>query len=287
MLNRLRKKEAETSPNYVSLLNERIKGLKEGIEPLKGKTIALKRTIETEQAKIPKINFSRIHERLNYVLSYFQDYEQNIQKAEGFVAEVQEQAGFKKKKNENIEILEEMCLNFDMYLKELPEIKEELKDIELNIKLLTKPEEKKSKATILEFKEFGEMIKKAFNKDDSSNSSSKTNKLLKILPFLEEEELKQMVNSILEDNEYFKDIKLAVIFPFLEEEDCDKLFRNELKKGSKQIQSLIPFVSETLLSEVVDDYLNGKVQIDMDIFYPFLKMEDIKKIFFNELKKEE
>ncbi|MGI6360538.1 MAG: hypothetical protein ACOX02_05845 [Acholeplasmatales bacterium] len=281
MLKRLKRKEVKALNEELEVLKEKVDRLERGFLPLKEKTINLKRELETKNAKSFLMNYKQLKERLNYVMSYFQDYEKNISDARKLIQE-------KDKLRENVELIHKTTSNFDEYILELDEIVSELKEIDGEIKETVNKKENKS--SILDFKEFGDMIggafRKVLNKDDSSNPNSRTNKLLKILPFLDEEEKMEIVKEILSDSEYFEGIKLVVIMPFLEEEDCDKIFMHQVKKDNKDLQSLLPFVSESLLEELVDKYINGEIEMNMDMLYPFLKVEEIKKIFFYELKQE-
>lgn len=281
MLKRLKRKEVKALNEELEVLKEKINHLEEGFLPLKERTIALKKELETKNAKSSRMGYKQIKERLDYVMSYFQDYERNISDVRKLIQE-------KDKLKENVDLILKTTTNFDEYILELDEIGLELKEIDEEIKEMFNKKENKS--SILDFKEFGDMIgdafKKVFNKDDSNNPHSKTSKLLKILPFLSKEEKKEIVKEILSDSEYFEGIKLVVIMPFLDEEDCDKIFMHQVKKDSKDIQSLLPFVSEELLEELVDKYVNGEIEMNMDMLYPFLKVEEIKKIFFYELKQE-
>ncbi len=281
MLKRLKRKEVKALNEEIEVLKEKISRLEEGFLPLKEKTINLKRELETKNAKSFRMGYKQLKERLDYVMSYFQDYEKNISDARKLTEE-------KDKLRENVDLILKTTKNFDEYILELDEIILELKEIDIELKEMFN--QKQDKSSILDFKEFGDMIsdafRKVFNKDDSSNPNSRTNKLLKILPFLSKEEKKEIVKEILSDSEYFEGIKLVVIMPFLDDEDCDKIFMHQVKKDSKDIQSLLPFVSEELLEELVDKYVNGEIEMNMDMLYPFLKVEEIKKIFFYELKQE-
>ena len=51
------------------------------------------------------------------------------------------------------------------------------------------------------------------------------------------------------------------------------------------IASLAPFVSSETLDKLVDEYIAGKVQVDnIDVLYPFLSKESIKKVFNHLMK---
>ena len=52
-----------------------------------------------------------------------------------------------------------------------------------------------------------------------------------------------------------------------------------------ELSSIVPFVSQKVLSSLVDEYIKGNVsKVNMNAIYPFLSQEDIKRIFFYELK---
>lgn len=280
MLKRLKRKEVKAMNEQLNELKESIETLKEGACPLKEKTIALKQGLETEKALNFRLGYNKLQERLNYVLSYFQDYDQNILNAEKHIEAVKE--------TKSDEDVSELINDFDTYIQELEEIQIELDDIEKELNKSTA--KKSSKSSVLEFKEFGDMIgdafKKAFVKDDSHNPNSKTSRLLKILPFLDEAEKSEIVEQILSDSDYFENVKLAPILPFLNQKDCDRIFLHEVEKDSKQLASIVPFVSQELLSEIVNKYINEEIDINMDMLYPFLTMADIKRLFFFELNQE-
>ena len=75
---------------------------------------------------------------------------------------------------------------------------------------------------------FGEKINKVVNdafKGFSNNRyNEKTRKIKKILPFLDEEDLKEIVEAILAKDEKYEFLPLDILFPYLNEEDCDRLF---------------------------------------------------------------
>ncbi len=122
-------------------------------------------------------------------------------------------------------------------------------------------------------------------------SNSKSSKLLALLPFMDNNDIKEIVNEILAGNENYKDIKLPAMFPFLDTEDCDALFMKFINAGDniKRIETLAPFVSKSCLSKVVDDYIAGKYDknIKMTMLYPFMDNKDIKKLSIYYINKKE
>ena len=138
--------------------------------------------------------------------------------------------------------------------------------------------------------QLGETIAKGINKAKvwmNNNKNDKvTNRLVKILPFMDEEDVHEIVDKILLDDPDFKGVNVVAIMPFLDDEDCDKIFLKKLQEDDDVALELINFVSEECLSYLVDAYINGKYpDLDVDKLYPFLDGDDVKKLFYFELKK--
>lgn len=133
----------------------------------------------------------------------------------------------------------------------------------------------------------------AFNesfKDGSLNPKSKCSKLLRALPFMDDDEIHDLVENILNGDESVKDINIASILPFVSDEDADALFLKTLKDGNRKIkpENIAPFVSDECLSKVVDLYLQGKFpDLNVDALYPFLSSKDIKRIVNKIIKDKE
>ena len=135
---------------------------------------------------------------------------------------------------------------------------------------------------------FGEKINKvvndAFKGFSNSRYNEKTRKIKKILPFLDEEDLKEIVEAILAKDDKYEFLPLDILFPYLNEEDCDRLFLMALDdvdmKNKIDIQKLVPFVSEECMDKFVDLYVQGKYKnVNIDELYPFMNNKSIKKIF--------
>ncbi len=109
-----------------------------------------------------------------------------------------------------------------------------------------------------------------------------TAKLLRILPFMEEEDIHEVIDKYLHDDPAFAKLNLTAIMPFLSKEDCDAVFTKVLvtKDLWHFIVSLAPFVSDEALSKLVDRYLAGEFpDLNLDNLYPFLNSKDIKRLF--------
>lgn len=112
----------------------------------------------------------------------------------------------------------------------------------------------------------------------------KKNKLVQILPFLDDDDIHEIVEDILSDPDKYDGLNLCAIMPFLSENDCDALFLkialDNDKKYTHSLTSLAPFVSEECLTKLVDKYIEGELQdVDMDELYPFLSSKDVKRLF--------
>ena len=120
------------------------------------------------------------------------------------------------------------------------------------------------------------------------------NKIIALLPFMEDEEIHKIVESILKNSEDYKDLPLVAVMPFLSDEDCDALFMKfvveEKYQDDIELSPLAPFVSEECLSKLVDAYIEGKYSnLELDDLYPFMSSKDVKKLFrfFIQKRKEE
>ena len=108
----------------------------------------------------------------------------------------------------------------------------------------------------------------------------KSKKLISMLPFMDDEDIHEIVIGILENNEEYKDLDLVSIMPFLSNEDCDALFKKALDENWTNIVNIVPFVSSKALSLFVDEFIDGKYQnVDIESLYPFIDSKDIKKLF--------
>lgn len=153
------------------------------------------------------------------------------------------------------------------------------------------------------FKNLGEKIAAALNSAgqalnvareaaaQKANQKKKADKLAKMLPYMQEDEIHEIAMGVIAGDEAFKDIELASLLPFMNEADCRLLFEKSLKAndeapGSDDIYlQCVPFVGEEPLTLLVDRYVEGGYQdIKMDEIYPYLASKDVKRIFYYEMK---
>lgn len=131
--------------------------------------------------------------------------------------------------------------------------------------------------------DYGDVFTKAFEYAFGKKKNSKADELLAALPFMNKEDIHELVTEIINDSEQYKSLNLVEIFPFLSVNDCDALFMKFIMDDNKYTTSLVailPFVSASCLSRFVDEYVNGKYQnIEMSALYPFLNSKDVKRVF--------
>lgn len=107
--------------------------------------------------------------------------------------------------------------------------------------------------------------------------------ILSLLPFLDEEGIRALVRAAKKGE---IDLPFVELLPFMEEEDVDGLLLSAIEKKENYIE-LIPFASDRVLHRIVDEYISGELDVDMDQFYPFLDDEDIRKVFQHVMQKDD
>lgn len=109
----------------------------------------------------------------------------------------------------------------------------------------------------------------------------------KMLPFLKEEELKELTKRIMASEDgTWKGICVQRVLPFLDAETVENLCRNAMEKG-QNYNIYFPFLSGEAMHGIVTEVTEGKLAIALDAMYPFLDEEDIRKVFYFYLEKEE
>ena len=114
-----------------------------------------------------------------------------------------------------------------------------------------------------------------------------SHELKKMLPFLGAEEIDMIAKHVLEsESEEWKGFRLNDLFPFMSTAVIDKMFLETVEAG-KDFGRFLPFISERMMHEIVEDVIAGKREMNLDKMYPFMSAEDMKKVFFYYLDKEE
>ena len=104
-------------------------------------------------------------------------------------------------------------------------------------------------------------------------------KYIHMLPFLDDEDLDELVEKILSGE--VTNIKMMMLYPFLSREALDKLVDYLIKENkSKELRRSLPFLSKAKVNEIYDGIENGSITgIDEHSILPFLGKKKIKELF--------
>lgn len=140
------------------------------------------------------------------------------------------------------------------------------------------------------FYNLGEKIDDCFAEVTKKIKNKKNNDISMIIPYLEKEELHDLVDKIIEGKEELQNISIIEILPHLESDDCDRIFLKSLMENNPKLKSeqIVKYASEKCLDIVVDKYINGELKINnINNLYPYLSGKSIKKLFNYILKSKE
>lgn len=112
-------------------------------------------------------------------------------------------------------------------------------------------------------------------------------KLFTLLPFMDEEEIKELATKII--TKEVKGVPLVTLYPFLNREDLEEIFEQLLKEGNtKQLYSALPFLSRKSINKFYDRVKAGEVKdFKESALLPFLDKSKIKELFNDLVKKAE
>lgn len=248
----------------------------------------LKKIKGNEVFNISLKEFSKLAEKIKEIAKQISDLEKEINK------DIKIKKAKRKRNKDKYEEYE--YKDSDTFKKDLRKGLEEAfdecpKDLKEDLEKELRSEEKEFKSII----NIGDAINRFFQEtmEEVNQKLSKTTKkedlFIQTIPFLTEEELDDVCKLFEKNDPRVKDVRLVNIVPFLSEEQISRVFfaRVEgLKK--KEYMELFPFLSDEALSELVDKYVSEEIKnIDINVLYPFLTKEDLKKVFYYELNKEE
>ncbi len=110
-------------------------------------------------------------------------------------------------------------------------------------------------------------------------------KLMKLLPFMDDEDLKELVTKI--KNNEVKGVKLVHLYPFLNRDDIDELVDGIIENGnSKDLYSALPFMSKEKLNEIYDRVHAGELEgFREEALLPFLGRKKIKELIDQAISK--
>jgi hypothetical protein len=99
--------------------------------------------------------------------------------------------------------------------------------------------------------------------------------LIKMIPFLEEEELKELAQKISESPDgVFEGVCAADILPFLDDEDVGAMMIAASEKGER-IAEFLPFVDEDSFTPLINAFAEGKPIKELEEALPFMEEEQV------------
>ncbi len=109
-------------------------------------------------------------------------------------------------------------------------------------------------------------------------------KLMSMLPFLESEDLKELIEKI--RNKEITGVKYTQLYPFLNAKEVDELVDLLVEEGNpREIYSALPFMSDERLSKLHKEIKEGKVEgFKEEALLPFLGTDKIKELVQNLIK---
>ena len=109
-------------------------------------------------------------------------------------------------------------------------------------------------------------------------------KYIHMLPFLDEEDLDELVEKIKSGE--IKDIKMVVLYPFLSRKSLESLVDHLIKENkSKELTRVLPFISKEKVNEIYNGIENETITgIDEFSIMPFLGKSKIKEMFHKSIK---
>lgn len=110
-------------------------------------------------------------------------------------------------------------------------------------------------------------------------------KISTLLPFLDDEEIKDLVEKALKGD--LNNIKLTMVYPFADQETMNMIVDHFIKEGqAKKIMTTVPFLEKAKINEIYDLAHNKKIEgLREEMLMPFLGKNKIKELFKNMLDK--
>lgn len=103
-------------------------------------------------------------------------------------------------------------------------------------------------------------------------------KLMSILPFLDSEDLTELIEKI--KNKEVEGVKFSHLYPFLNKKEVDELVDILVADGkSRDIYSALPFMSRDRLNKLYTEVKDGKLEgFSEEALLPFLGKDKIKEM---------
>lgn len=109
--------------------------------------------------------------------------------------------------------------------------------------------------------------------------------LTTFLPFISGETTNALYTFVDEQGGIHNGLSLSNLMPFVDDHILDERFIISAKNGQIR-KEMVPFVSDEALDQLVNSYLNGELDLDLDILLPFLSKEQVRKVFTYEMNKQ-
>ncbi|PAT01765.1 hypothetical protein CI105_04555 [Candidatus Izimaplasma bacterium ZiA1] len=110
-------------------------------------------------------------------------------------------------------------------------------------------------------------------------------KISTLLPFLDDEEIKDLVEKALKGD--LNNMKLTMVYPFADQETMNMIVDHFIKEGqAKKIMTTVPFLEKAKINEIYELAHSKKIEgLREEMLMPFLGKNKIKELFKNMLDK--
>jgi len=104
-------------------------------------------------------------------------------------------------------------------------------------------------------------------------------KLIHILPFMDNDDLKELANKIISGE--VKGVKMHMLYPFLSKSDLNEIIKTMIEKDDiANLKYVLPFASKEMVQQIYDGVKEGKIKgLKEHYLYPFLEKDKIKEMF--------
>ena len=99
----------------------------------------------------------------------------------------------------------------------------------------------------------------------------------KMIPFMDEDEIRNLAREILDGNEDYKGISLESLLPLMDEDDIDDIAL-EIYHKEGNVSAILPFISEEAAAELAREVLECEDDPDISAILPFMDDEDVDEI---------
>jgi len=118
-----------------------------------------------------------------------------------------------------------------------------------------------------------------YSKIMKKNRREIMSKLIHILPFMDNDDLKELANKIISGE--VKGVKMHMLYPFLSKSDLNEIIKTMIEKDDiANLKYVLPFASKEMVQQIYDGVKEGKIKgLKEHYLYPFLEKDKIKEMF--------